>query len=66
MYKHVGIILEINGELMTTADSGQGGPSVGYDIIKRKKRSLSEIMGWIDVDVFFKNWKGARAQAAAQ
>jgi hypothetical protein len=66
MYKHVGIILEINGELMTTADSGQGGPSVGYDIIKRKKRSLSEIMGWIDVDVFFKNWKGAQAQAAAQ
>jgi hypothetical protein len=64
MYQHVGIIIEINGESMTTADSGQGGPSVGYDAIKRKKRNVSDIMGWIDADVFFKNWKGAQAQAA--
>lgn len=66
MYQHVGIILSINGESMTTADSGQGGPSVGYDAIKRKKRNVSDIMGWIDVDQFFKNWKGAQAQAATQ
>lgn len=65
MYQHVGIIIDINGEQMTTADSGQGGPSVGYDAIKRKKRSVSDIMGWIDVDVFFENWKGASARAAA-
>jgi hypothetical protein len=64
MYQHVGIIIDINGESMTTADSGQGGPSVGYDAIKRKKRTLSDIMGWIDVDVYFKGWKGAQALAA--
>jgi hypothetical protein len=66
MYQHVGIIIEINGESMTTADSGQGGPSVGYDAIKRKKRNVSDIMGWIDVDAFFKNWRGSAAKAAGQ
>lgn len=65
-YQHVGIIIAMNGESITSADSGQGGPSVGYDAIKRKKRTLPDIMGWIDVDEFFKGWKGAQAQAATQ
>lgn len=63
MYQHVGIILSVNGETMHTADSGQGGPGAGYDAIKRKDRNLSGIMGWIDVDEFFKGWAGAGTAA---
>lgn len=57
-YEHVGIIIDMNGSEWTTADSGQGGPSVGYDAIKRKKRAAYNIMGWIDADEFFKGWNG--------
>ena len=57
-YEHVGIILSVNGESIITADSGQGGPTAGYDAIKRVKRSGYSMMGWIDADEFFKSWKG--------
>ena len=57
-YEHVGIIVAVNGENWSTADSGQGGPSSGYDAIKRKARTSSGVMGWIDVDEFFKGWNG--------
>ena len=58
-YEHVGIIVAVNGENWSTADSGQGGPGAGYDAIKRKARSSTGVMGWIDADEFFKGWKGA-------
>lgn len=57
-YEHVGIIMDIQGSTLSTADSGQGGPSSGYDAIKRKSREISKIMGWIDADAFFKGWNG--------
>lgn len=60
-YEHVGIILSVNGESMVTVDSGQGGPSAGYDAIKRVKRNGYSMMGWIDADEFFQSWKGPGA-----
>lgn len=59
MYEHVGIIMDTKGGGYSTADSGQGGPSVGYDAIKRRGRDSYKIMGWIDVDEFFKGWNGS-------
>ena len=57
-YEHVGIIVAVNGENWSTADSGQGGPGSGYDAIKRKARTSAGAMGWIDVDEYFKGWNG--------
>lgn len=60
-YEHVGIILDINAGTWSTAESGQGGPSIGYDIIKRKTKASYNIMGWIDADAYFDGWKGSIA-----
>lgn len=58
-FQHVGIILSVNDSSWETADSGQGGPGIGYDRIKRCKRNASDgVLGWIDIDKFFDNWKG--------
>ena len=58
-FQHVGIIIAVSGSGWESADSGQGGPSVGYDKIKRVKRNASDgMLGWIDADKFFENWKG--------
>ncbi len=58
-FQHVGVIMSVSESSWETADSGQGGPSVGYDKIKRGKRNASDgILGWIDADKFFENWKG--------
>ena len=40
--------------------TGQGGPSTGYDIIKRKKTTWdpNALQGWVDLELYF----GARAQ----
>jgi len=60
-YEHVGIILDVNEGTWSTAESGQGGPSSGYDFIRRKTRISSSIMGWIDADEYFNGWKGSIA-----
>jgi hypothetical protein len=60
MYKHVGVILEIDGILWTTVEAGQGGPSMGFDCIKRKGPNVfpSGLMGWLDIEEYFGNWNG--------
>ena len=47
----------------TTVEAGQGGPSTGYDFMKRKgprqmnpvdsRQPKKELMGWLDLDAFF-------------
>lgn len=60
-YEHVGIIIDVNEGTWSTAESGQGGPSSGCDIIKRKTKAAYNLMGWIDVDAYFDGWKGSIA-----
>jgi len=68
--RHVGIIIAwIDGEnpIWTTVEAGQGGPSRGFDLVKRKgPRPVDPIdpavrskvlMGWLDLDEFFDGWK---------
>jgi hypothetical protein len=61
MYKHVGVILSMGDGTWETVEGGQGGPKVGYDMIKRKAGAFPppSFMGWIDVDEFFKGWGGS-------
>ncbi|MCS6875130.1 MAG: hypothetical protein N2Z23_09415 [Pyrinomonadaceae bacterium] len=74
MYKHVGIVYEIQqqdeysfsaylfGRMVywKVAEAGQGGPMLGYDAIKLSELRPMDtgVMGWIDVDEFFVDWKG--------
>ena len=48
---------EDNDDILLRAAGGQGGKSVGRDIIKRVRGSGAydpkRLMGWIDIDVFF-------------
>lgn len=58
-YKHVGVILEIDSGIWTTAEAGQGGPRMGFDMIKRIGPRLFPpplFMGWIDIDAYFLDW----------
>jgi hypothetical protein len=59
-YKHVGIVFDIDGIVWTTAEAGQGGPRVNHDSIKLNGPRVinTGIMGWIDIDEFFKGWNG--------
>jgi hypothetical protein len=59
MYKHVGVIVDINYIIWTTVEGGQGGPKSGFDAIKRKVGVMpSGLMGWINIDEFFQGWSG--------
>jgi hypothetical protein len=61
MFKHVGVILSIGENSWETVEGGQGGPSMGFDMIKRKGPSPfppTSFMGWIDIDAYFAGWKG--------
>lgn len=62
-YKHVGVILDMDYEYIfyNTVEAGQGGPTSGYDSIKRKGPRIFPdpgFMGWVDIDEFFGGWKG--------
>lgn len=50
---HVGISLDFEGGMWNTAESGQGGSKIGYDIIKRKQTPWdpSTLQGWVDIGV---------------
>ena len=52
---HMGISLDYDGDLWNTAESGQGGPKAGCDIIKRKQRPYdgSKLKGWVDLELYF-------------
>jgi hypothetical protein len=61
---HVDVCLGFEGSVLCRAAGGQGGKSLGYDIIKRVKGtsaySYSKLLGWLDLDIFF----GSAAAAA--
>jgi hypothetical protein len=59
-YKHVGVILDIDTILWTTVEGGQGGPSSGFDAIKRKGPQMmpSPLLGWINIEEFYQGWGG--------
>jgi hypothetical protein len=50
---HVGISLDFEGGLWNTAESGQGGSKIGYDIIKRKRATWDPtlLQGWVDIEL---------------
>lgn len=59
---HEGISLDFDGDLWNTAEGGQGGSKMGFDIIKRKQaRQISDVVtndkaetlkGWVDIERF--------------
>ena len=50
---HVGVSVKFDGETWHTAESGQGGHSTGYDIVKRKQQPWKPelLKGWIDIEI---------------
>lgn len=64
---HVGISLDFEGGTWNTAESGQGGPKIGYDILKRKRTSWdpSTLQGWVDIDLLLGDAVQASAQTSA-
>jgi len=65
-FAHVGVITGWGDErnpMWTTVEAGQGGPSTGYDFMKRKgprqmnpvdpRQPKKEMMGWLNLDEFF-------------
>lgn len=52
---HMGVSLDFQGDLWNTAESGQGGKSTGYDIVKRKQNpwDANLLQGWLDIELFF-------------
>jgi hypothetical protein len=52
---HMGISLDFDGDTWNTAESGQGGPIAGRDIMKRKQTTFdaSKLQGWVDLELYF-------------
>lgn len=48
---HMGVSLFLDGSTWYTVESGQGGPSTGYDAIERKQRDWmpSSLQGWVNM-----------------
>jgi hypothetical protein len=52
---HVGVSYSVNGAVWTTVEAGQGGKSLGHDLIlKKTSRSLASILGWADIEELMK------------
>lgn len=51
---HMGVSLGFEGDDWLTVESGQGGPSTGFDIIKRKRQKFdpNSLQGWCNMKVF--------------
>lgn len=60
---HVGVSLEFEGDIWTHADSGQGGRTAGFDIIKRirdkEPYTSQKLLGWVDIEIYFGESSGA-------
>jgi hypothetical protein len=58
--EHVGIILGINGDTWSCVAGGAGGRGSKHDGVKRTpyQHRPHHIMGWIDVDIYFRGWSG--------
>ena len=48
---HMGICLDMDGDTWNTIESGQGGRTAGYDMLRRKSETWGKraILGWVDV-----------------
>lgn len=48
---HMGVSLYIDGKNWYTVESGQGGPTTGYDVIKRKRHDWKPdaLQGWVNM-----------------
>lgn len=48
---HMGVSLFVDGKTWLTVESGQGGPSTGYDAIERKSRDWpgAALQGWVNM-----------------
>lgn len=59
MTDHVGIIVQIKGELWGKVAGGAGGRGSKHDGVKRTPLEPTiGVMGWLDVDVYFEGWNG--------
>lgn len=62
---HVGVSLDFEGDIWTHADSGQGGRTAGFDIIKRirdkEPYSYQKLLGWVDIEIYFGESSGTGA-----
>ncbi|MBH9575950.1 MULTISPECIES: hypothetical protein [Inhella] len=63
---HMGVSLFVSGSEWFTAESGQGGPSKGFDAVARKKRvwKPASLTGWVSIKAILNagkplpNWAG--------
>lgn len=53
---HMGVSLDFEGDMWNTAESGQGGPTAGFDMVKRKKTlwDPSTLIGWVDIEILMR------------
>ncbi|MCC7221487.1 MAG: hypothetical protein IT490_12255 [Candidatus Contendobacter sp.] len=60
MTDHVGIIVQIQGNLWSLVAGGAGGRRSKHDGVKRTplEPRPGGVLGWLDVDVYFSGWSG--------
>lgn len=58
---HVGVIVEIRGDLWSVVGGGAGGRTSGHDGVKRSmlQRKPDNVFGWLDVDIYYDGWDGS-------
>lgn len=50
---HVGVSMEYEGSTWRTAEGGQGGKAVKFDMVMRKEtQSLDGVQGWVDIELW--------------
>ena len=57
---HVGVSGDIEGDAWDTFESGQGGPTRGFDALKRCKRTFKreDVEGWVDIGILIDGVSG--------
>jgi hypothetical protein len=50
---HMGIVVRSYAGVWNTIEAGQGGPLLGYDIIRRKSEAKNSVRGWVDIQALF-------------
>jgi hypothetical protein len=54
---HVNVSLDFEGDIWTHVDGGQGGPTTGYDIVRRIRDKTvydpGKLLGWVDIELYF-------------
>jgi hypothetical protein len=49
----MGVVVRAYGGVWNTIEGGQGGPTMGTDIVCRKSESKSSVRGWVDIQALF-------------